>query len=109
MRVCEPSGFVWRFLPQSQVLALARAEAVYGKGSLARLKYCVLQVPAERAEEIISDSADKLHSSQASKTTRIARGAVERDGRTFQYTIHQHHARCFTWHGLKTQTSTQSM
>ncbi len=98
MRVCEPSGFVWKFLPYKQVLALARAELIYGKGSPTRLKYCVLQVPIERAEEVIDAEVDRLHGSDASKTTVVKREATERDGRTFRYILHQHHPRCLAWH-----------
>jgi hypothetical protein len=97
VRVRELSG-EWRVLPVPQVLALARAECIYGIGSQTRLKYCVLDVSNERADEVIDDAADRLHSSDASKTTLVSRNATERDGRTFRYTLYQHHnQRCFAW------------
>lgn len=96
MRVRELSG-EWRILPQSQVLALARADCLYGKGSPSKLRYCVAQVPSERLEEVIQDAADKLHAGDASQTTVIERRATERDGRTFRSTLYQHHPRCFEW------------
>ncbi len=97
MRVCEEDGTLWRILPQNRILALARAESIYGKGSPTRLKYCVLQVPQQRAEEVIGEAVDRLHSSP-SKTTTVERKSTVRDGRTFRYTLHQHDkARCFAW------------
>lgn len=97
MRVRELSG-EWRVLRPSVVLALARADCIYGKGSPSKLRYCEAQVPNERLEEVIDDAADRLHSSDASKTTVVQRKATERDGRTFRYTLYQHHnQRCFAW------------
>lgn len=97
VRVRELSG-EWRVLPIPQVLALARAECIYGIGSQSRLKYCVLDVSNERAEEVIADATDRLHSGDASQTTVVERRATERDGRTFRSTLYQHHPRCFAWH-----------
>ena len=89
MRVCEHSGSVWRFLSHKQVLALAGAEAVYGVGSRTRLKYVVLEVPVEKASEIVDSLREKLHQSQSSHTTKIDRPAGN--------VLYQHHARCMTW------------
>ncbi len=96
VRVRELSG-EWRILPNHQVLALARADCIFGKGSRSNLRYCVAQVPNERLDEVIEDAADKLHSGDASQTTVIERRATERDGRTFRSTLYQHHPRCFAW------------
>lgn len=89
MRVRESSS-VWRFLPHKLVLALAGAEAIFGIGSRTRLKYVVLQVPAEKAEEIVDNVRERLHQSHASQTTRIERPAGN--------VLYQHHMeRCFAW------------
>jgi hypothetical protein len=90
LRVRESLGSsVWRFLPHKHVLALAGAEAVYGVGSPTRLKYVVLQVSPEKAEEIVGDERERMHQSHASQTTRIERPAG--------VAIYQHHERCFSW------------
>ncbi len=95
MPVRESSGTMWRLLHHNQILALAGADNVYGVGSRSKLKYVVLQVPVEQAEEVICSANGKQ--TNASQTMKTIRKSTERDGRTFMYTIYQHHSRCLAW------------